>query len=102
MEILCAQIYKALAEEYGWSLHYAEGFLKGKYSRRSGARLSPYAMVGLDDYCLGFRAGYFEHQNPVVRPVQKAAAREWALQSIGLGAPGVSSSATTLKPEFDY
>ena len=31
-------------------------------------------MVGLDDYCLDFRAGYFERQNPAAMPGQNAAA----------------------------
>ncbi len=53
---------EVLAESNDWSLEKAEGFLEGEASRRRGVQPSLYYMVGLDDYCLGFRAGYFERQ----------------------------------------
>ena len=53
---------KALAEINDWSMEKAEGFLDGEASRRKGVQPSLYYMVGHDDYCLGFRAGYFERQ----------------------------------------
>ena len=71
MAILLKQQSKALAKTNGWSVDFAEGFLKGEYSRRSGAKLSPYATVGLNDYCLGFRAGYFVRRNPATTRVER-------------------------------
>ena len=71
MEILLRRQSKALAKTNGWSLDFAEGFLKGEYSRRGGAKLSTYATVGLDDYCLGFRAGYFVRRNPANTRIER-------------------------------
>ena len=51
---------QVLAERYGWSIARAQGFVDGEMSRRRGAPPSTYARVGIDDYCLGFRAGYYE------------------------------------------
>ena len=48
-----------LAERYGWSLEYSEGYVDGEVSRRQGKDLPGYLMVGRDEYSLGFRAGYF-------------------------------------------
>ena len=73
MAILLKQQSKALAKKNGWSLDFAEGFLKGEYSRSSGAKLSTYATVGLNDYCLGFRAGYFVRRNPATTRVERIA-----------------------------
>lgn len=49
-----------LAERNGWSMARAQGFVDGEVSRRRGAAPSTYAQVGIDDYCLGFRAGFYE------------------------------------------
>jgi hypothetical protein len=49
-----------LAERNGWSIARAQGFIDGEMSRRRGVMPSTYAQVGIDDYCLGFRAGYYE------------------------------------------
>jgi hypothetical protein len=49
-----------LAERNGWSTARAQGFVDGEMARRRGAPPSTYARVGIDDYSLGFRAGYFE------------------------------------------
>jgi hypothetical protein len=54
---------KALAEKNGWSLLRAEGFLEGESFRRLALTPSKHAQVGIDEYCLGFRAGYYE-RNP--------------------------------------
>jgi len=59
MQRLTEQKLKILAEKYGWSLARAEGYVDGETSRRSGATPSSYALVGFDDYCVGFRAGFF-------------------------------------------
>src|SRR5687768_18324403 len=49
-----------LAERNGWSIARAQGFVDGEMSRRRGGVPSTYARVGIDDYSLGFRAGYYE------------------------------------------
>lgn len=51
---------QVLAERNGWSIARAQGFVDGEMSRRRRAPPSNYARVGIDDYCLGFRAGYYE------------------------------------------
>ena len=54
---------KVLAEHNGWSFARAEGYVDGESSRRRGKPPSQYALIGIDEYCLGFRAGYFDRQN---------------------------------------
>jgi hypothetical protein len=51
---------QVLAERYGWSIARAQGFVDGEMSRRRSVPPSTYVQVGIDDYCLGFRAGYYE------------------------------------------
>jgi hypothetical protein len=51
---------QVLADRNGWSLARAQGFVDGEMARRRGASASTYARVGIDEYCLGFRAGYYE------------------------------------------
>ena len=70
-----------LAERNGWSTARAQGFLDGEMSRRRGAPPSTYARVGIDDYCQGFRAGYYERVTsqpksmaaPLSRPLKDTA-----------------------------
>ena len=102
MNIFSEQKSKALAETNGWSPDFAAGFLKGEYSRRSSVRLSAYAMVGLDEYCLGFRAGYFERQNPAATRAESRAAPERAAQNVRAAAVAASTTPTTFKQEFAY
>jgi hypothetical protein len=66
---------QVLAERNGWSIARAQGFLDGEMSRRRGAVPSTYARVGIDDYCLGFRAGYFERRNTQPKSAPTALAR---------------------------
>ena len=54
--------FKMLAEERGWSLRHAEGFVDGESFRRRGKRPPTYVLVCLDEYSQGFRAGYFERK----------------------------------------
>ncbi len=100
MLIFTEQKSKTLADANGWSRAYAEGFLKGKYSRRSGARLSSYGMVGLDEFCLGFRAGYFERQTPAAMRVETTAALERAAPGVRGATVAASAPATTFKHGF--
>ena len=53
-----------LAQQTGWSTTYAEGYLEGKHQHSRDMPLGAYASVGIDEYTLGFRAGYFERKNP--------------------------------------
>ena len=55
---------KALAEEMGWTLERAEGYVEGERYRRRRLALSEYHKVGIDEYALGFRAGYFKREKP--------------------------------------
>lgn len=59
MKILSKEKVKVLAEQNGWTIAHAEGYIDGERSRRRGLVPSKFLMVGIDDYCLGFRAGYF-------------------------------------------
>ena len=63
MKILCKEKSKVLAERNGWSLAHAEGYVDGETFRRRGTTPSKYAQIGIDEYCLGFRAGYYERQS---------------------------------------
>jgi hypothetical protein len=53
-----------LVETNGWSMARAQGYVDGEVSRRRGAAPSTYARVGIDDYPLGFRAGFYERGEP--------------------------------------
>ena len=44
--------------------------VKGEAARRRGEAPSPYSIVGIDDYALGFRAGYFVRESPRSRSEQ--------------------------------
>ena len=62
MKILSKEKFKVLAEKNGWSLPHAEGFVDGESFRRRGKRPPNYVLIGIDEYCQGFRAGYFERK----------------------------------------
>jgi hypothetical protein len=72
---------QVLAERNGWSIARAQGFVDGEMSRRRGVPPSTYARVGIDDYSLGFRAGYYERgtsqpmgaSTPPGRPLKETA-----------------------------
>jgi hypothetical protein len=53
---------KVLSEMNRWSMARAQGFVDGEVSRRRGMTPSQYAQVGIDEYSLGFRAGYYERK----------------------------------------
>lgn len=63
-ESLVKERSRVLAEQNGWSLIYADAYVKGEYDRRRGKSLGVYVAVALDEYSLGFRAGYFGRQRP--------------------------------------
>lgn len=64
MRVLSEEKIKVLAERNGWSAAYAQGFMDGETARRRGASPSKYAQIGIDEYSLGFRAGYYERGKP--------------------------------------
>ena len=64
MKILSREKVKVLAARYGWSQAHAEGYVDGESFRRRGKMPSRYVQVGIDEYSLGFRAGYYERKNP--------------------------------------
>lgn len=59
LEVLAEQRIRILAAKTDWPMMRAQGFLDGESFRRRGIRPSSYAQVGIDEYCLGFRAGYY-------------------------------------------
>ena len=67
MKSLTTQKFTVLAKTNGWSLAHAEGYVDGQTVRRRGKLPSKYALIGIDDYCAGFRAGYFNRQSEVTR-----------------------------------
>ena len=64
MRVLSDEKIRVLAERNSWPPAYAQGFIDGEMFRRRGALPSKYAQVGIDEYCLGFRAGYYERNDP--------------------------------------
>lgn len=59
MQILSREKSKVLAEQHGWSLTIAEGYVDGEACRRRGKAPPAHALVGMDEYSEGFRAGYY-------------------------------------------
>jgi hypothetical protein len=47
------------AKPKSWTIERDKGFIDGLMSRKDGTVPPKYALVGRDEYCLGFRAGYF-------------------------------------------
>jgi hypothetical protein len=62
MRVLSEEKVKVLVDRNGWSQALARGYMDGQTLRRRGETPSRYALVGIDDYCLGFRAGYYDRQ----------------------------------------
>lgn len=74
MKVLSTEKVKALAETSGWSLAHAQGYIDGENHRRRGTTPSKYAQVGIDEYCLGFRTGYYDRKKPESMNSDKPAA----------------------------
>ena len=64
MKILSEEKIKVLVERNRWSPAYAQGYVDGEISRRRNTAPSKYAQIGIDEYCLGFRAGFYERATP--------------------------------------
>ena len=63
MDVSSNEKARAIAEEKGWPLTRAEGYIEGQHYRQEGLRPTAYQKVGFDDYARGFRAGFFEQEN---------------------------------------
>ena len=59
MKVLSKEEFKVLAERNDSTVTQAKGYTDGQISRKRGKVPPNYALVGRDEYCLGFRAGYF-------------------------------------------
>lgn len=77
MKVLSQEKSRVLAQQKGWSLARAEGFVEGEMFRRRGLQPSTLARVGLDEYWLGFRASFYEREtsNPAEQKDQVLVAR---------------------------
>ena len=62
MKGLFREKFTVETEEKGGSVARAQGYMDGEVCGRRGESPSKYALVGIDEYCLGFRAGYFERK----------------------------------------
>ena len=58
-KVASAKKLKLLSDRHGCSIAYAQGYLEGEVFRSRGELPSDYARVGIDDFAVGFRAGYF-------------------------------------------
>jgi hypothetical protein len=77
MKILSREKSRVLAKQFGWSLARAEGFVDGERSRRLGLSPSTYVLVGIDEFSLGFREGFYErsHIGSEMRELRMPASR---------------------------
>ena len=64
MNVLTKEKFRVLAEKYGWSLAYSEGYVDGEILRRHGKQPPNYPLIGMDEYSEGFRAGNFVRRKP--------------------------------------
>lgn len=52
-----------MAEKNRWSLDRARGYVDGEAFRLQGKKPTKHALVGIDEYSLGFRAGYYNRKS---------------------------------------
>ena len=64
MKVLSRERFRVLAEANGWSAEQTRGYVDGEEARLRGETPTKYVMVGIDDYCLGFRTGFYERVSP--------------------------------------
>lgn len=70
VKVLTKEKCQVLADRNGWSIERAKGFVDGESCRARGKKPSKYVMIGIDEYSLGFRAGYYERRNGVPRATE--------------------------------
>ena len=63
MKVVSKEKFRVLADANGWSLEHARGYVDGETFRLRGKAPSKYCLVGIDEYSLGFRAGYYDRQD---------------------------------------
>ena len=63
MKVLSTERSRQLAEQNGWSLAFSQGIVDGEAFCRLGKPPALHTLVGIDQYSLGFRAGFFERQS---------------------------------------
>ena len=67
------QKFLELAKDNDWSPAFAEGYVDGQTLRKRGKNAPKFLLVAIDEYSLGFRAGYFQREAP--RPPAEVAER---------------------------
>ena len=82
MKFLLDEKFSRLAEKNGWTTDRAQGYVEGETARRSGKKPATWAVVGIDEYSLGFRAGYFERHTPDSSSSRKVATPDDARESL--------------------
>jgi len=81
LKVFSEEKIKVLADRNGWSQALARGYMDGQMLRRRGESPSRYAQVGIDEYCLGFRAGFYGRQLSAARRDEArtdSPSRRWA------------------------
>jgi len=71
VKVLTKEKSQVLADRNGWSIEYARGYVDGETCRQRARKPSKYQMIGIDDYSLGFRAGYYERGDEAARSTKK-------------------------------
>jgi hypothetical protein len=62
VKVISKEKFQVLAERNGWSLERAKGYVDGETFRLRAKKPSKCALIGIDEYSLGFRAGYYERR----------------------------------------
>ena len=65
-ESLIKEKARMSTEEHAWPPGYADGYVEGRSRRGRGEPPGAYLMVGIDEYALGFRAGYFQRKGAAI------------------------------------
>ena len=58
MKDLSKEERSAFAQEMGWTLKLAQGYVDGEFYQRFGQDMPECHKVSMDEYSKGFRAGY--------------------------------------------
>lgn len=59
-----------LAEQHGWSLSTAQGYVDGETFRKRHRPATDQVLVGIDEYSQGFRAAYFNRALSLYTPME--------------------------------